>query len=174
MRKVIIITASLIIAASLWSCRKIVQLPPEPVIKYIGFAVFDTTDILGNSYKGGRLKFHFEDGDGDLGLPQQTGDNPVDTINLFITAYRKTNGTLTEVLPGDLLYTRGYRIPYMDRIGQYKILRGTITISFLYQFYIPEDSAVLKYNFFVIDRALNKSNTETTAEIPLSLNGLYK
>jgi hypothetical protein len=33
------------------ACRKIEQLPPEPRIEFRNFAVFDTTDILGNLCK---------------------------------------------------------------------------------------------------------------------------
>lgn len=156
----------------IWSCVKIVSLPPEPRIEYTSFSVFDTTDILGNDYKGGKLRFYFEDGDGNLGLPQPSGTE-ADTINLFVTVYKNINGNIVPVEPGDILYTRGYRIPYMDRQGQNKILKGTITISFLYQFYNISDSTVVKYNFYVVDRDDNISNTETTPEISLSVNGTY-
>jgi len=57
-----------IVLAALVSCREIEQLPPEPYIEFTSFEIFDTTDILGNVAKGGRLNFYFEDGDGDLGL----------------------------------------------------------------------------------------------------------
>ena len=164
---------AVIIVAGVISCGRIVTLPPEPRIEYTSFTVFDTTDILGNSYKGGRLKFYFEDGDGDLGLPQPTGEELTDTINLFITLYKKSNGSMVPAVPGDLLFTRGYRIPYMDRPGQNKILKGTIAVSFLYQFYDTEDSTVVKYNFFVRDRAENTSNTESTPEIAISVDGIY-
>jgi len=67
---IIIIIAFLVLD----SCRKIEQLSPIPHIEYTSFAVFDTTDILGNNSKGGRLLFHFEDGDGDLGLNAPSGN----------------------------------------------------------------------------------------------------
>ena len=50
------------------SCGKISTLPDVPKIEFTSFSVFDTVDILGNFAKGGRLKFYFEDGDGDIGL----------------------------------------------------------------------------------------------------------
>lgn len=173
MRLTTCILTLVFLVTGLWSCRKIVMLPPEPRIEYTSFSIFDTTDILGNSYKGGKLKFYFEDGDGDLGLPQPSGSDLTDTINLFVTAFKMDEGILVPVESNDILFTRGYRIPYMDRQGQNKILKGTITISILYQFYTPADSSVVKYNFYVVDRAENKSNTETTPEIPISLNGVY-
>jgi hypothetical protein len=156
-----------------FSCRKIESLPPEPYIEFTNFAVFDTTDILGNSYKGGKLKFYFEDGDGDLGIPQPSEGGTEDTINLFMTLYRKVDGSMIPVADNDPLKPPGFRIPYMERPGQNKILKGTIAVTFLYLFYSPDDSAIIKYNFYVKDRADNQSNTEATNEISLSVNDVY-
>jgi hypothetical protein len=154
------------------SCTKIQHLPPEPYIEYRNFAVFDTIDILGNYCKGGRLKFYFEDGDGNLGLesPEDTGQ---DTTNLFLTLYRKTNGVMEVVPDDDLMKPSSYRIPYMKRDGQNKILKGTISVTFIYLFYLPETNDTVMYEFYLKDRAENFSNTEKTSEIPLSFNGIY-
>ncbi len=154
------------------SCTRIQQLPPEPFIEYRDFTVFDTIDILGNYCKGGRLKFYFEDGDGNLGLasPEDTG---LDTTNLFFTLYRKTDGEMVQVPDDDSMKPSSYRIPYMDREGQNKILKGTINITFIYLFYEPADSDTVMYEFWLKDRNDNFSNTEITTEIPLSVNGTY-
>ena len=155
------------------SCRKIVQLPPEPKIEFLNFAVFDTTDILGNLCKGGRLSFHFEDGDGNLGLKTPDGTD-TDTTNLFFTLYRKVGGVMTEVPGNDIMKPSDYRIPYMERPGQNKILKGTIAVTFLYLFYSIEDTDTIRYDFFLKDRTPNMSNTESTSEIFLSVNGIYE
>ena len=152
------------------SCRKIVQLPPVPSISFTSFTIFDTTDILGNTAKGGRLKFHFEDGDGDLGLQAPTG-NQTDTTNLFLSLYRKKSGILEPALSTDPLYPSPYRIPYMERLGVNKILKGTISVTFIYLFYSPGDT--IKYDFFIKDRALNESNVASTSEIAISTNNIY-
>jgi len=154
------------------SCTRIQQLPPEPSIEYMNFTVFDTLDILGNYCKGGRLKFYFEDGDGNLGLasPEDTG---LDTTNLFFTLYRKINGEMVQVADDDNMKPSSYRIPYMDREGQNKILRGTIYVTFIYLFYEPAHNDTLMYEFWLKDRAENVSNTALTTEIPLSVNGTY-
>ena len=167
------ITALIITTIFLASCGKLETLPDRPHIEFRSFAVFDTTDILGNECKGGRLNFYFEDGDGDLGLDAPSYDSD-DTVNMFFTLYRKTGILFTEVPEDDLLDPSDYRIPYMERLGQNKILRGTITVSFLYLFYDIEDTDTLKYEFYIKDRARNISDTATTSEIPLSINGIYK
>jgi hypothetical protein len=144
---------------TLGSCTKIEHLSPIPNIRFNSFAIFDTTDILGNVSKAGRLNFYFEDGDGDLGLKVPSGGQ-ADTTNLFFTLYRKTNGI------------SGYRIPYMVRLGQNKILRGTIQVTFLYLFATPADT--IQYDFYIKDRALHKSNVTTTSEIIISANNIYR
>ena len=57
----------------LGSCTKIEHLSPIPSISFTSFTIFDTTDILGNESKAGRLNFYFEDGDGDIGLKVPSG-----------------------------------------------------------------------------------------------------
>ena len=166
----------LIAVLALGSCGKIEQLSPIPHIEFTSFAIFDTVDILGNKAKGGRLKFYFEDGDGNLGLDGAQGTS-VDTIkNLFFKySYRKTAGKMVQITDtADPVKAYNYRIPFIERTGQNKILKGTISVTFLYTFYDPKDNDTIKYDFYIKDRDDNKSNTVSTCEIPLSVNGLYE
>ena len=160
----------LIVFLALGSCRKIEQLSPIPHIEFTSFAVFDTLDILGNNAKAGRLKFYFEDGDGNLGLNTPTGTQ-TDTTNIFFTLFRKTGGTMVPAPANDPLKPSSYRIPYMERLGQNKILKGTISVIFLYLFYSPADT--VRYDFYIKDRAQNESNVASTSEIILSVNNIY-
>lgn len=156
---------------ALGSCRKVVQLPPVPLVKFTRFTVFDTLTLLGK-FKAGRLEFYFEDGDGDLGL-NAPADNVADSTDLYLTLFRKKEGIM--VASKDkfdvLLPYPSYRIPYMERLGVNKILKGTISVSFLYMFYSQDDT--IKYDFYIKDRAENVSDTASTCEIPVSLNGVY-
>jgi hypothetical protein len=154
-----------------YSCEKIVQLPVEPRIEYTSFSVFDTTDILGNRAKGGRLKFYFEDGDGNVGLYEPSGIPGADSTNLFFTLYRKIDGEMTPAPVNDPLNPSAYRIPFMERLGQNKIIKGTISVTFLYHFYNATDTVM--YDFYLKDRDKNESNLETTSEIIISENDTY-
>jgi hypothetical protein len=163
--------AFVIIILLFWmSCGKIEKLPPEPRIEFKNFEIFDSTDILGNDIKGGRLNFYFEDGDGDLGLPSPDQNAGFDSTNLFFTLFRRTGGVLVPVANNDPLKPSAYRIPFMDRQGQNKILRGNISVTFLYLFYSPSDT--IKYRFYVKDRAEHASDTASTCEIVISKNGI--
>ncbi len=93
-----IVIFSLLVLAS---CGKIETLPPEPHIEYTSFTVFDTTDLLGNTIMGGRLKFYFEDGDGDLGLAVPEDTEQADTINLFVSLFRMNNGKISPAPDND-------------------------------------------------------------------------
>lgn len=161
----IIIPAILLLVSS---CGKIEQLPPEPSIDFRSFEVFDTTDILNNRIKGGRLKFYFEDGDGDVGFNADTFSSG-DTINLFISLLRESNGEITPAPDNDPLKPTGYRIPYLERTGQNKILKGIIKVTFYYYFYSASDT--IYYDFYIKDRAGNSSNTERTCQIVIVKNG---
>jgi hypothetical protein len=152
------------------ACFKIETISVIPHIEFTSFKIHDTLDILNNKTKAGILKFRFEDGDGDVGLNIQ---GATDTTNLKITLYRKINGVMQPVTDADpLLPHSAYRIPYMDRVGQSKIQKGEIIISIIYQSYKPDD--IIKYSFFITDRAGNDSNVEETAEIIVAQNGIYQ
>ena len=150
------------------SCAKIEQIPPEPRIEFRSFTVIDTTDQLGNQAKAGKLTFFFEDGDGNLGDNNNPAE-PETSVNLFLSLYRKSNGVMVPAASNDPILPTPFRIPFMERLGQNKILRGEITIVMLYLFYNESDT--IMYDFSIRDRDQNMSNTETTCEIPLAVNG---
>ena len=172
MRSVKYLVIAAFISLFIGSCGKIEKLPPEPAIKFTSFQVFDTTDILGNNYKGGRLKFYFEDGDGDVGLKTPDGSQN-DTTDLFLTLFRKRGGIMDTITDKNdpLLPYSSYRIPYMERTGVNKILKGYISVTFLYLTYSPGDT--IKYDFYIKDRALNESNVASTSAIVVSSNNTY-
>ena len=148
-------------------CLEIEKLPPEPRIEFRSFSISDTTDILGNNAKAGKLTFYFEDGDGDIGLSSDT----TESYNLFLNLYRKTEGVMLPAQASDPLYPSPYRIPFLERLGQNKILKGEITVTILYNFYQTGDT--IMYDFFIRDRAMNESNIESTSEITVAVNGVY-
>ncbi len=164
----ILVLPAFLLAAS---CHKIEKISEIPSIKFTSFTIFDTTDILGNDLKGGRLRFTFEDGDGNVGLKTPSNDF-ADSTNLFFTLYRKTNGVLVTAPDDDPLYPSAYRIPYMERDGQDKVLKGTISVTFLYLFY--ESTDTIKYDFYIKDRDENESNVASTNEIVIARDGIYK
>jgi len=159
--KIPIIT--LIVLLSGLSCKKIETLPEIPSISFKSFILIDTTDALGNEGKIGELIFDFEDGDGDIGLTQPDSLSADSTnFNLFFTLFNKIDGEFIEVSEKDLETPLNYRIPYIKKEGQNKALKGEIKVDFIYLLF---EYDTFKYSFFIVDRALHKSNVETTPEI---------
>lgn len=147
------------------SCQKIESIPEIPLISFKSFILKDTIDALGNEGKIGELTFDFEDGDGDIGLTQPDSLSADSTnFNLFFTMFDKIDGEFIEVPENDLEAPLNYRIPYIVKEGQNKALKGEIQIDFIYLLF---EYDTFKYSFFIVDRALHKSNVETTPEIVL-------
>ncbi|MCD6565923.1 MAG: hypothetical protein J7K53_08255 [Bacteroidales bacterium] len=147
------------------SCKKIESLPEIPSISFKNFTLIDTIDALGNEGKIGELTFDFEDGDGDIGLTQPDSLSADSTnFNLFFTLFSKTNGEFIEVSENDLETPLNYRIPYIEKEGQNKALKGEIQVDFIYLLF---EYDTIRYSFFILDRALHKSNVEITPEIAL-------
>lgn len=161
--KILIITT--IVLLSGLSCQKIESLSEIPSISFQSFILKDTVDALGNEGKIGELIFDFKDGDGDIGLTQPDSLSADSTnFNLFFTMYYKTDGEFTEVSGDDLETPLNYRIPYIEREGQNKSLTGEIKVDFIYLLF---EYDTIKYSFFLVDRAMHKSNVETTPEIAM-------
>ena len=92
-------------------------------------------------------------------------------MDLFLTLYRINDGIKSLAPDDDPLSPSNYRIPYIDRQGQNKILQGTIAVTFFYLFYNEEDS--ISYDFYIKDRAEHVSNTASTRSIAVFVNGEY-
>jgi hypothetical protein len=152
----------------LGACIPVEKLPPEPMIEFRSFTLYDTIDILGNAAKAGKLTFYFEDGDGDLGLDDPATEYEPSS-NLFLQLYRKTDGVFELAGPTDPLYPSEYRIPWLEPGGQNTILKGTIDVTLIYFLYNLNDT--LYYDFWIRDRGGHDSNTATTCVFVLGDNG---
>jgi hypothetical protein len=152
------------------SCRKIVDYPDEPVISFTSVISKDSSDVLDNPVKRVTLTFHLTDGNGDVGLTNAdtTGPFHKDSLyyyNLFLQEYKMENGNYVEVPAPDGL--RRYRIPDLTPTGQNKTLIADISVTVEYPYSIadPLPYTDFRYEFYVVDRALNISNRDTSAAI---------
>lgn len=163
MKRILYIFA--VLAVLLTGCPVPRVLPDTPKIEFTSIILDEKTDDLGNLTLTGELRFNFEDGDGDIGIPP-----PYDSINLpdsllynlFLTIHQKVDGQYIKVDTADLETPPYYRIPPLDREGQNKTLSGEIMVEIQYLI-IRYDT--IKYSFFIMDRAFHRSNVDTTTEI---------
>ena len=166
--RAIILTVAILILAS--GCRKIEIYPDEPQITFKEVFVKDSTDILNNPIKFVKLTFELIDGNGDVGLNESDTTGPFhrDSLyyyNLFIKEYEKIGDSFVEVT--DVKFPRNYRIPDLTPAGQNKTLKATVDIEMEYRYSAanPLPFNEFKYYFYLYDRALNKSNTDTSTLI---------
>ncbi|UCG27830.1 MAG: hypothetical protein JSV24_00295 [Bacteroidales bacterium] len=161
---ILILTGSVLFV--ILSCQKIESLSEIPYIEFKSFTIRDTVDLLGNPGKVGELVFRFEDGDGDIGLyPPDTLFGDSENYNLFFLLYEKIDGVFVQVPEEDLETPLNYRIPFIEKEGQNKTLKGEIKVDFLYLLMLYD---TIQYEFYLIDRAFHKSNVEKTPEIPFA------
>lgn len=140
------------------ACEEIKTYPEIPSVDYQSFSLYATTDALGNKILLGKLEFEFTDGDGDIGLNQPESENPPDSLlyNLYLSLYEKQDTGFTKT---EDINSLNFRVPYIERKGQNKTLKGRITIDLEYKI-IEYDTFF--YTFYIVDRQFNKSNVDSS------------
>lgn len=144
------------------ACQPEEKFPVEPVISFVSFEKVDDGSIVDNK---GKLTIHFQDGDGDLGLGESDTLPPYnrDSIyhyNFFIDYYEKQNGDYVLV---ELPMSNNARIPRLSS-NVPESIEGDISID-LYINNILSPYDTIRFSCYIVDRALNHSNTITTPDI---------
>ncbi|MCF6365512.1 MAG: hypothetical protein L3J35_04855 [Bacteroidales bacterium] len=173
---VILISSLLIFSA----CPKPQSYSEIPEIDFKQVILLNSNDTLGNPEKMYKLRFGLIDGDGNIGLEE------TDTIGIEVDSLYVNNfiATMFEVKNGDTIIadtTENYnfRIPYVEPQGQNKLLIADVFIEWTFPYY--NDTLLFDsifFEFYIIDRKLNKSNIEqtpvlyldTVGEFPMILN----
>jgi hypothetical protein len=149
------------------SCEPPEKVSPIPEITFKSFLLEDYVDSLDNRGKLGTLKFDFIDGDADIGsyvADTETTEESLKTkYNVFLIPFEKLpNGYYDSVEADPLKYIIRYN-EKLDRVGQNKTIKGEIKISIQYSIIPSQDT--LRYEFYILDRARNKSNVAYTSDI---------
>ncbi|MDP1622398.1 MAG: hypothetical protein Q8M08_08660 [Bacteroidales bacterium] len=155
---------ALITGMLLSSCMKKEVFPDIPEIAFQNFTLeFDT----GIYAKRGFLTISFKDGNGDIGLRPDQKSPPFDTgsiyyYNFIIDYFEKQNGNFVKI---DLTPPYNARIPYLTPDDPNKAIKGIIVDTLILNPLPLHDT--VKFKFFIYDRALNKSNMDSTPPIIL-------
>ncbi len=153
------------------ACKKPNQFPPEPSISFKDiYTVQSTTGFDQNII----VLLDFTDGDGDVGLRSPGNndsifDNP-DSTNLYFNDYivkiaEMKNGQWFTGHPWDTVNLSG-RIPYLTPDLSYKSLKGEIKRELPVPPALVNDT--LRFEIYIIDRSLHKSNIITTPYVILN------
>lgn len=157
-------TLFILLIATLSSCLKKQDFPNRPALTFVAvLAATQPADSLGV------IRFTFTDGDGDLGL------NPGDTLNefapgqpyyynLFARYFEKRNGQYVEWMPPEPLFHA--RFKRLASEGGSGALEGEMDYGFAGRDGSPYDT--IRYEIYIVDRALQHSDTIVTPDIILS------
>jgi len=138
------------------------------VIPQISFLSFENVYDTGQFPKNGILSIYYQDGDGDIGLDKGDTFPPLfDSAgpyyyNFVITYFEKQNGVFIQPV---LAFPLSARIPVLTPDDPNKPIKGYIQNTLPMP--LPSIHDTIKYEAFIYDRALNKSNVITTPEIIL-------
>ena len=154
---------SFAVLASLSSCIQFQNFPVEPHIEFVSFNKIATTSGVDNQ---GTLVLSFTDGDGDLGLYDNQTLPPYDTTsqyyyNIFIKYFEKQNGEYKEI---ELTPSNNGRFPNITPEGEKKGIKGNLAVD-LYINNPISSFDTIRYEVYIVDRALNHSDTITTSDI---------
>ena len=149
--------------AFLIACRKQENFPDVPSIAFKSFAKIPNGTLIDQK---GNITFSFADGKGDIGLSASDTLAPFNPgspyyYNFFIHYFERQKGIWTEVIP-PLPFNA--RIPIVNPSGKEMPLTGDIQM----EIYINNQASAydtIRFDLYILDRGLNKSNTITTPEI---------
>jgi hypothetical protein len=151
------ITFLFLLAGILISCSKKEEYPIIPQIEFLGMTKIFNPNL--NLSDRGVLAISFKDGDGDIGLRDNEILPPYD-YNFFVNYYELQNGEEVRVIIQDSTEFNA-RIPVLTPDGNVKAIKGEIEDTlFIYNFQSSFDT--IKFDAYLVDRALNKSNTIST------------
>jgi hypothetical protein len=152
------------------SCMKKEVYPDIPVIAFQDFTLMYGSRIYPDS---GLLTISFKDGDGDIGLRTDQKAPPFDTgsiyyYNYIIDYYEKQNGTFVKRI-FDTASNSAFnsRIPYLTPNDPNKAIKGIIENTLDFHLMPAPVYDTIKLKFYIYDRALHKSNVDSTPPIIL-------
>lgn len=150
----------------LTSCFKRVEYPNRPDVEYISHELYNIPDSIVTLEPIGAVTIGFTDGDGDLGLDENELSGPFALgepyyYNLFVRYFEKENGVFQEVFGLDSSVYH-VRFENLTPQGKDKTLEGEMEVG-IFDTFTGRDT--VRYEFFIVDRALQHSDTVSTPEI---------
>ena len=147
----------ILITACFQSCSKKEEYPIIPEIEFLGMTKL--YDPVLQRYDRGVLAISFKDGDGDIGLFDFQTAPPYD-YNFFVKYFELQNGSEIRVIINDSSFFNA-RIPVLTPDGSVKAIKGEIEDTLnIFNMFSPFDT--IKFDVYLVDRELHKSNTVST------------
>ena len=167
----LLVFTALSLAILLPSCIKEENYPDIPLIGYDGFQLVFPNDTAPYATTG-ILSITFQDGTGDIGLRSRDTLPPYNKggdyyYNYVIRYFEKRDTGYTEVIL-DPPYSA--RLPMLNMGYDSKPIKGLIVDTLALD--PSPDYDTVRFEMFIYDQALHKSNVVTTPDIVLRRSGL--
>lgn len=154
----------LILGISIWSCfascNEVESYDEKPIITEHSYTLlknesgFDTALLL---------EFTYTDGDGDVGLGERDTFPPNDK-NVLIDYYEKLDGQFNKILIPGTTDTLNFN-SRIKRFGNGTDTRAEVSVNINIGVVIAD---TVRFDYYIVDRKLNKSNRVSTGEIVLN------
>ena len=150
-----------------WSCGSVVSYSEIPEIHFKSLVFEDRVESESSVTRYAVLTFSFIDGDGDIGASSQDKD----TISrIHYTWYKKLADKYEPFQFASGIIADSTAIPYEDVMNKEeannKTLKGTIEIA-LFPPSKPQGIDTMRVEFYIVDRARNKSNIDYTSDFSI-------
>lgn len=142
----------IVVFCGLVSCKPETCEEAIPKIDFVDIRVFGDT---------AKLTFSFIDCDGDFGLSQADTVEPY-AYNVFVEYFAFTDTGFRKIEPLNPPFY--YRVPVLEASSNSDVLEGEIDINII-PYYLPGFSDTMRYEVYILDKALNKSNVITTPSL---------
>ncbi len=146
-------------------CKKPEKFSVVPEIQFLSLVKIDNGTGIDDK---ATLTFHFQDGDGDIGLGVSDIVSPYDTLsefyyNCFIDYYKKVNGEFQKIEFEGVTFNQ--RIPRLSNDVPESI-EGELYIDLNINDYSPGcQFDTIMFKCHIVDRALNESNEISTTPL---------
>lgn len=146
-----------------FGCKKSNEYPEVPIIK---FEEFRKNQTATGKDDVGVMVISFTDGDGDIGFHEKDTLSPYHKkgdyyYNFIIKYFERQKGVYKEII---LPFSNNARITYLTPEGKNKVLSGNIAMD-LFINNPKSNYDTIRFEAFIYDRALHKSNVITTPDI---------
>ncbi len=163
--KIVLFVLTAIFVVTYLSCEKQSAYPSTPAIEFKSFEKIPNGTNIDDK---GSISITFTDGDGDMGLNPSDTNPPFDKngqnyFNYIIRFIEKQNGKFVDITDS-LPMTLNVRFPRIESKTKTQSLKGYIEFEIFINNYGSTFDTV-KFDVYIMDRALHKSNTITTPEI---------
>lgn len=141
------------------ACNKLETYDDRPIITESSFTVLQSAEGVDTALV---LKFTYTDGDGDVGLSTADSIAPFDA-NVMIDYFEKIDGVYTKILIPGSTDTLNFN-SRIKKFGSNNPIKAEVEVKVDISVVLAD---TIKFDYYILDKKLNKSNTVTTGAIAL-------